>query len=98
MNDSGQSDRLDEKQRRNRRDRLERVRRWAEYVRDEPPEDWGPQQNAVVDAQLESAREADLSADHLERIRGFGEEAPEPDTTRDASRESDDTTSPAEGT
>jgi len=98
MNDSGQSDRLDEKQRRNRRDRLERVRRWAEYVRDEPPEVWGPQQNAVVDAQLQSAREADLSAEHLEKIRGFGGEAPEVDTTPDSSRESDENTSPARDT
>lgn len=68
MNDSERSD-LDAKHERNRQERLAGVVRWVEYVREQPPAVWGPQQNAVVDSQLESARETGLSSDHVRRVR-----------------------------
>jgi hypothetical protein len=51
--------------------RYEQVIRWAEYIREQPPEVWGPQQNAVVNGQIESARAVDVSAEEKQRIREF---------------------------
>jgi len=67
MTDSETPD-LDAKHERNGAERLEGIKRWVEYIRDHPPEVWGPQQNAVVDSQLESARAAGHSAEHQRRI------------------------------
>jgi len=80
MSDSDPSDRLAAKHERNRRERLAGIKRWAEYVRDQPPEVWGPQQNRLVNTQLESAREADLSPEHERRVRAFAEAAPDGDS------------------
>lgn len=77
MNDSPNFDGLDAKHERNRSERMEAVVRWAEYVRAEPPEVWGPQQNVVVDSQLESAQATGLDADHEQRVRMFAETATE---------------------
>lgn len=77
MDDSPNTDVLDEKRDRIRRERLEAVVRWAEYVRAEPPEVWSPQQNVVVDSQLESAQATGLDADHEQRVRTFAETATE---------------------
>jgi len=73
MPDSNQSDRLAAKHARNRQTRLEGIKRWVEYIQANPPEVWGPQQNELVDTQLESARETDLTAEHERRIRDFAE-------------------------
>ena len=54
--------------------RYEQVARWAEYIKAQPPEVWGPQQNAVVNGQLESARTVDVSVEEKERIRSFADE------------------------
>ena len=51
--------------------RYEQVIRWAEYIKEQPPEVWGPQQNAVVNGQIESAKAVDVSAEDRERIRKF---------------------------
>jgi len=53
--------------------RYEQVFRWAEYINNDPPEVWGPQQNAVVNGQIESARAVDVSAEDRERIRAFAD-------------------------
>jgi len=53
--------------------RYEQVVRWAEYVRDTPVAVWGPQQNAVVNGQVDSARAVDVSAEERKRIRGFAD-------------------------
>ncbi|GAB7010226.1 hypothetical protein [Halorubrum trueperi] len=53
--------------------RYDQVVRWVEYIEANPPAVWGPQQNAVVDGQIESARAADVSADDRDRIRRFAE-------------------------
>ena len=54
--------------------RYEQVIRWAEYVKAQPPEVWGPQQNAVVNGQIESAQAVDVSAEDRTRIREFADE------------------------
>jgi hypothetical protein len=53
--------------------RYEQVVCRAEYVRDTPAAVWGPQQNAVVNGQIESARAADVSAEDRKRIREFAD-------------------------
>ncbi|GAA0536386.1 hypothetical protein ABNG02_11855 [Halorubrum ejinorense] len=53
--------------------RYEQVVRWAEYVKDTPAAVWGPQQNAVVNGQVDSARVADVSAEDRKRVRAFAD-------------------------
>lgn len=53
---------LNEKRERNRQQRLRAIKHWVEYIKSEPPETWGPQQNAVVDDQLEAADHAGTTA------------------------------------
>jgi hypothetical protein len=62
---------LDAKHERNARERLEGVMRWVEYIKQQPPEVWGPQQNRLVNTQLQSARETGLSAGHERRVRAL---------------------------
>lgn len=73
MSDSNPTEHLAAKTAENREARLDAVKRWAEYVREQPASVWGPQQNELVNAQLESARQADLSAAHRQRVKEFGE-------------------------
>lgn len=68
MNDSDELDRLADKHARHREHRLEAVKAWVEYINEHPPEVWGAQQNTLVEAQLESARAADLDADHYQLL------------------------------
>jgi len=74
MSDSNRSERLAEKHARNQQARLEGIKRWVEYIRTHPPEEWGPQQNAVVNEQLRSAQETELSVEHEKRVRAFARE------------------------
>lgn len=69
MNDSNVREELDEKHRQDRKRRLEAVKRWVEYIESEPPETWGPQQNAVVDGQLEAAQSVGTSAAHQRHVK-----------------------------
>ncbi len=48
--------------------RLEAIRRWAEYITSEPASVWGPQQNAIVNGQLEAAQAAACDAEHRQRV------------------------------
>ena len=54
--------------------RYEQVIRWAEYIKEHPPEEWGPQQNAVVNGQIESAQAVNVNSDDKTRIREFANE------------------------
>jgi hypothetical protein len=36
---------------------------------------WGAQQNRLVDSQLESARQSELSVEHEHRVQSFGDSA-----------------------
>lgn len=73
MPDSDRCDPLAAKHEQNRQERLEGIKRWAEYIDDHPPEVWGPQLNRLVNAQLESAREAGRSVEQERRIREFAQ-------------------------
>ncbi|EMA71430.1 hypothetical protein [Halorubrum distributum] len=54
--------------------RYEQAIRWAEYIKAHPPEVWGPQQNAVVNGQIESAQAVDVSVEEKQAIREFADE------------------------
>lgn len=69
MNDSNRPDGLDAKHGRNREQRLAAVRRWVEYIESEPPETWGPQQNAIVNDQVEAAQSVPTSAARQQHVR-----------------------------
>ena len=72
MSDSDELDALEAKHERNREQRIEAVKHWAEYIKEHPPEVWGPQQNKVVNSQLQAARESGLDAEHYRRVRNAG--------------------------
>ncbi len=57
-----------------REPRFEAVVRWAEYIQENPPEVWGPQQNAVVDGQIDSAAAVGRTPEEIERIRAFADD------------------------
>lgn len=68
MNDSNVRERLDAKHGRDHEKRIEAVKRWVEYIKSESPETWGPQQNAVVDGQLDAVQGAQTSATHRKHV------------------------------
>lgn len=74
MTSENEPDSLEEKQRHNRKQRIEAVKRWVAYIQSEPPEVWGPQQNAIVESQLDAAQSAELSADHKQRVSDVAQE------------------------
>ncbi|HET7323742.1 MAG TPA: hypothetical protein VFJ06_05365 [Halococcus sp.] len=69
VNDSDVRERLDAKHEGDRERRIEAIKRWVEYIQSEPPEVWGPQQNAVVNGQLDAAQSTNTSAAHQQHIR-----------------------------
>ena len=74
MTGSDEPDDRDTLRRERRQVRIDAVKRWAEYIRKTPVEEWGPQQNAVVDAQVEAARESGIDADDRKRVTEIAEE------------------------
>ena len=69
MSDSNAREHLDAKHERDREQRIEGIKRWVEYIESEPPETWGPQQNAVVNGQLDAARSVQTSASHRQHVK-----------------------------
>lgn len=74
MTDSSSPDAVDSKREENRQQRIEAVKRWVEYIKTEPPEKWGPQQNAIINAQLSAAQHAETSATHQQQVKTVAEE------------------------
>lgn len=74
MTDSNVRDHLDAKHERNREQRIEAVKRWVEYIRSEPVDKWGPQQNTVVDDQLAAAQHSETSVAHHQRVNDVAEQ------------------------
>lgn len=74
MSDSDVHERLDAKHERNREQRIEAIKRWVEYIESEPPETWGPQQNAVVDDQLDAAQVLQTSTSHEQHVKDVAKE------------------------
>ncbi|QPV63413.1 hypothetical protein I7X12_01895 [Halosimplex litoreum] len=60
---------LEEKHARNRELRRAEIRRWAEYVRTNPDDDWGEQVNKLVDSQLASARHHEHERPDIDQLR-----------------------------
>lgn len=74
MRDSNVPDHLDAKHEQNREQRIEAVKRWVEYIKSEPPEKWGPQQNTIVNDQLEAAQSVQISAAHRQHLKDVADE------------------------
>lgn len=74
MTNSNVPEHLDAKTDRNREQRIEGVKRWVEYIKAEPPETWGPQQNAVVNDQLDAAEDVRTSVSHMQHVRDVAAE------------------------
>jgi len=74
MTDSGEHEALRAKQERNRQQRIAAIKDWVAYVDRTPPEEWGPQLNALVESQLDAARGADRSPEQYRRVERAGRE------------------------
>ena len=72
MSDSDAREDLDAKHERNRERRVSAVKRWVEYIKTHSPDEWGEQQNRLVNSQLESARQSALSVEHRRRVDQAG--------------------------
>ena len=84
MSDSNTPEHLDAKHERNREQRIEGIKRWVEYIKSEPPETWGPQQNAVVNDQLDAAQSVQTSASHQQHVKHVAAEIIEASSESDA--------------
>ncbi|WP_276249752.1 hypothetical protein [Haloarcula rara] len=69
MTDSSERESLAKKHEANRTQRLEQIKHWVEYIESNPSETWGPQLNRLVNTQLESARDTDISPEQYRRIK-----------------------------
>ena len=87
MNDSNAREHLDAKHERNREQRIEGIKRWVEYIKSEPPETWGPQQNAVVNDQLDAVQSVGTSASHQQHVKNVAAEILEATDESDADSE-----------
>jgi hypothetical protein len=87
MSDSNARKHLDAKHERNREQRIEGIKRWVEYIDSEPPETWGPQQNAVVNDQLDAAQSVQTSAAHQQHVKDVAAEILKESDTSDADSE-----------
>jgi len=87
MSDSNAGEHLNAKHERTREQLIEAIKRWVEYIRSEPPETWGPQQNAVVDDQLDAAQSAGTSASHQQHVEDVAAEILEARNESDADSE-----------
>jgi len=72
MSDSNTRDDLESKHERNRQQRISRVKRWVEYIETHDVEQWGEQQNRLINSQLASARQSDLDIEHRRRVEQAG--------------------------
>ena len=61
--------------------RFDTVVRWAEYIQDNPPEVWGPQQNAIVTAQFDSVSYFDANSPEVQRLAAADNEPETNDET-----------------
>jgi hypothetical protein len=77
MADSNARDALDATHDRNRQQRLDGIKRWVEYINAHDADEWGDQQNRLVDPQLESAQQADIDIEHRQRVEQAGRERPD---------------------
>lgn len=74
MNGSNEREELVEKHERFRAQRILAVKRWVNYIEEHSVEEWGAQQNALVNSQIESAQASDLDAAHYRRVKQGSEQ------------------------
>jgi hypothetical protein len=74
MSDSNAREHLDAKEERNREQRIEGIKRWVDYIESESPETWGPQQNAIVNDQIDVAQSAQTPASHKQYVKDVAAE------------------------
>lgn len=72
MKDSKARESLEEKVEQNREKRIEGIKRWVEYIRTHEPDEWGEQQNRLINSQLESARKSEIDLEHRRRVEEAG--------------------------
>ena len=87
MSDSNTREHLDATHERNREQRIEAIKRWVEYIKSEPVEKWGPQQNAIVNDQLDAAQNVQTSAAHRQHVRDVAAEIRDANDASDAKSE-----------
>jgi len=87
MSDSNAHEHIDAKHERNREQRIEGIKRWVEYISAEPPETWGPQQNAIVNGQLDAAQSVQTSASHQQHVTDVAADIIEASSKSDANSE-----------
>ena len=80
MDDSNAPECLDAKDERNREQPIE-------YIESEPPETWGPQQNAIVNDQFDTAQSVQTSASHQQHVNDVAAEILEASDKSDADSE-----------
>lgn len=74
MSDSNTRDELKAKHEQNRQQRVESIKRWVEFIKTHDADEWGDQQNRLVDSQLESARQSDIDIEHRRGVARAGRE------------------------
>lgn len=78
MSDSNTRDELKAKHEQNRQQRVKSIKRWVEFIKTHDADEWGDQQNRLVDSQLESARQSDIDIEHRRRVARAGREHSRP--------------------
>ena len=77
MSDSPTPDDSTAPRERFREQRIAAIKRWVAYIKSEPPETWGPQQNTVVNDQLAAAQHVGVSAAHHQAVSDLADEIAE---------------------
>lgn len=72
MSDSNKRDALEGKRERNRKQRITGIKRWVEYIKTHDSDEWGDQQNRLINSQIESARQSDIDIEHRRRVEQAG--------------------------
>lgn len=72
MSDSNTRESLEATRERNRQQRVTGVKRSVEYIKNHDADEWGEQQNRLINSQLESARQSDISVEHRRRVEQAG--------------------------
>ncbi len=73
MSDSNTPEHLGGKHVRDPEQRIEGIKRWVDCITSEPVETWGPQQNTIVNGQLDAAQSVRTSASHKQRVRNVAD-------------------------
>lgn len=74
MSDSNRREDIEAKHERNRQQRLSSIKRWVEFIKTHDADEWGDQQNRLINSQLESARQSDIDVEHRRRVERAGRE------------------------